>query len=323
MNKLLLALGLILTCGLANAGVVNGGGGKGVLCSSADGSVKSVEALDLFEAQNLYGLTLVPALKDVDTQIDSAMKRLSQLRGLPDDPQYLHDLKASFQFTAKGVHLDPTADSLEVFNTPNCQLVQVINYVQDSQILVDSEYWNAMSPLNQAALVFHELIYRMARFDGYKDSRLVRQLVGNLFSTAALKTSVPSSGAHKKCFSNVPGVPFEFDAYQACSDSNPNSCMTTLDFSKFGGLPMIESTTAVLVAPSMPIGVANQSQTGATIETSVSSTVFDPRASDEGAGNIQLFFSYDPSESAKSQWTLWVSGLNQLATDAPTTFRCY
>jgi hypothetical protein len=72
----LIAILILLFPFLAAAGVMSGGGGKGVVCRDAEQKITSVELLDLWEARTLYANTPVMQEKDLQSGVFAAVERL-------------------------------------------------------------------------------------------------------------------------------------------------------------------------------------------------------------------------------------------------------
>jgi hypothetical protein len=269
MNKTklkLAAASLAMFTGLSTtqAGVVNGGGGKGVVCRNSDQSIKSVEVLDLWEAR-----TLRDAIPEVSTGplaevVDSALQRLAFAFAISEvkasewseegklvcsgNDCLLHDLRktaSQFLFPSKevrrlrGVRLELTPDSMEQVHPDDCAIEQIVNYQPSrNDVLINQELFEKMDRTNQAALIAHEALYKSLREAGNESNSLrVRRAIGFIFSGEnkfTLPTSVQSSNGFISCTSK------DLDQYGTpLTILRFSKDYTQLNFVRFAGqLPM-------------------------------------------------------------------------------------
>lgn len=172
-------------------GTVNGGGGKGVLCIR--NGVQTVETLDLYEANVLYGLksTYNPQTETEAMDLFATLltKHFWNPSSMPLDEYkkffleriqniFLKDIK----FISPDKKLNFTYDSFEPLIEKNCEMVQVAHYYDESILLIDQTLWNQMNWLNKMALLTHEAVYSLDRSNGSTNSIASRKLVGQLFS---------------------------------------------------------------------------------------------------------------------------------------------
>ena len=174
----------------ARTGVINGGGGKGVLCQSA----RRVEALDIYEARSLYGLQALPVPASEGEAFQLGVELLARHMWnawtIPMDDyvrslrEYIHqNFLKRVRFLSYGQHLKPVNDAYEPIVEAGCETVQAAVMYDESLILIDQTYWDMMDNLNRAALIYHEIMYYVARLEGgEKDSIATRKLIGMLFS---------------------------------------------------------------------------------------------------------------------------------------------
>ena len=178
-------------------GVINGGGGKGVLCQK--NGQKTLETLDLYEAKALYGLTPIEAGKTeteaIHTFSDLYMDHLQNPDSIPKkenenifEKKFLNEWMKKIKFIEKGRKLKLVNDSLEALIEEGCEMVQVAIYYDESIVLIDKEYWNLMNPTNRIALLGHEIIYQMERKFGATSSVTSRKLIGRLFSKQGIRS---------------------------------------------------------------------------------------------------------------------------------------
>lgn len=194
-------------------GAISGGGGKGVKCLNADGSIKSVELLDLWEATALFDQTLIPSTGSVDADVAAALVRVRDaypykgiIRG--SDGATYKDQAAVFKVLQdeashflrpyaelkrlRGVELTPTDDSDELARPTDCRIVQLVNYLPTGRILLDQDLFEKMDTLNQSALIVHEALYAfLRRWNRDPSSIRTRRATGYVFggNTFALPNS--------------------------------------------------------------------------------------------------------------------------------------
>jgi hypothetical protein len=204
------ALGLWAS--LSWAGPTSSGGGFAVVCRNAQHTIVSAELLDLYEAQERYGLRIVSSSGDLVRDYVRGVRNTYRLQGSKDpvsiDEQrkYLSKMFEILDFTAPGEHLVPLADMGHVPSVPEgCDLEQLAIFHDDrGRISVDSEIWEALDTLSRAALFSHELYYKDVREWGEKTSEGARALVGQIYS---------KSGELTPIFNGIPrGTPSCFTA---------------------------------------------------------------------------------------------------------------
>lgn len=199
----------------AVAGPGRSGGGKGVVCRNTDGSIKSVELLDLWEARTIYGRQVVESSDPVIKQIHRALEPLAHSTRLsldqstnPPDTysRSVEEFKYMLRYSGRwyldpkstgvttrylsGVHLELTPDSQEVArpNQPGCEIEQIIVYQYTpkfNEVLINKDIFDRMSPTQQAALLVHEFLYTALKKYYAKEeanSLRVRRSVGLAFS---------------------------------------------------------------------------------------------------------------------------------------------
>ncbi len=166
-------------------GVVNGGGGKGVLCQK-DGQ-PHLEVLDIHEGRYVYQLEF-PEFESVEDASEYYAKRDSIMD--PSDSSIEDELSMAdavlidiFRFLPEGHRLKDTQDSHEAFVNPDCTIVQIAVFYNEELALVDTDLWNMLSPLNQYALLVHELWYEYRRLvHGDENSIATRRYVAHNLS---------------------------------------------------------------------------------------------------------------------------------------------
>lgn len=179
-----------------SGGVINGGGGRGVLCKK--GGRQTLETLDLYEARTLYNLTLL----NLGTAEDIAKDKLAEILArhfwtpynveLPQFTRYMkesmiQEFLSNIRFIESGKKLKLVNDSFEPTLESGCEPVQIAFYYDESVLLVDKTLWEQLDWTNKMALLAHESLYFLARQSGTKNSISTRKLVGMLFSTKGVR----------------------------------------------------------------------------------------------------------------------------------------
>lgn len=194
---------IFLFCGFVQAGVMNGGGGKGVVCRDANQEILSVELLDLWEARVIYN-RIIPldsnlSLEDEVDRLLNSVKNSIFSDGLwffgPDEKKGAEAFKEILKIDTdaflevghphvhwlEGTVLEPTQDSFEVVKPAKCKIEQIVRYTDTNQggdILVNSDLVDRMDDVNKAALYVHEALYAYFRRGGEQSSIRVRRAVG-------------------------------------------------------------------------------------------------------------------------------------------------
>ncbi len=200
--KFLIALILSIPSFSFAAGVLNGGGDKGIVCRDSDQEIISVETLDLYEARVQYGLEV--KVKS-DSYIKMAIEVLTIL-GAGRGPEFTKQIITLAlridrikKLVPEGTSLQILDDSYEIVTPKNCQIEQLANYVNNGLILVSGEMWHALDEVNKAALIVHETIYYEFRTEtGATNSIHARKAVAYGFSGVVLegvKDGVPDISA--------------------------------------------------------------------------------------------------------------------------------
>jgi hypothetical protein len=168
-------------------GVVNGGGGKGVLCGN------SLRTLDLYEAQlsglptpvssgqlnedlKIFGIEMAVHFAESPTELDDPKYREMVLEEMNKT------IVSKFRDIPLGQRLPLTSDATPPQLGSNCQIVQIATYTQNQTIFRDKQYWDMLAPVEQAALIIHEWIYHRARQYGSLNSDETRKVLGMIFS---------------------------------------------------------------------------------------------------------------------------------------------
>ena len=204
MKQLFAAMTLIFPI-VSHAGVLNGGGGKGIVCRDNAGKTMSVELLDLWEERTIRGQTQLPSTGNVAQDVAQALAKLkfvsqsrisiydgTQVRCRENDCVASEMQKTADAFLNKspkvvrlrGVKLIDTKDAMEIAVPADCAVEQIVNYQPEGgSIVVNEDLYEKMDVLNQAALIVHESLYSYLRHWGNElNSIRVRRAVGAAFS---------------------------------------------------------------------------------------------------------------------------------------------
>ncbi len=162
-----------------------GNGGDGVVCRNADGSIRSVEALDIYEAREVYGWKV--DLGGPETGPDAKLwKIIERVRSKMPElalwmEQGLHEFRSD-NVWLRGKELTDIPDSGHLYFPAGCKVEQVIiqakHKVYPGQALftINRDLFMQMDDDSQAAIQAHELFYRIAIQAGHKDSIATRRL---------------------------------------------------------------------------------------------------------------------------------------------------
>ncbi len=186
----------LLTSEFAQAEKTGNGGGAWV-CREANGTIRWSQLVDLFEAENEFGLTLASypgSVREVVDQLQLRISRVNQdlyeslipyfedvnyLENDPPDITYTEDVLTVVDDSLYRLKPSPKRCSGGEINYE-----QVVNYKNDGLILVQSEILNSFANSVKAALVFHEAIYAYLRdVAGDTVSTKARRMVGLILST--------------------------------------------------------------------------------------------------------------------------------------------
>ena len=261
-------------------GAVNGGGGKGVYCSNLNGALTSLTLLDLYEARRTPGWNGMPELTNFDAQKQALGRKLAVVFGI-DEQQALGMIQQTYsaiRFLPVGQRVAPIDDADENILDPHCHSVQIAHFYGQPMgeikgpelpqgpsywVDVDTEYWNALSPLNQVALVVHEMIYEQQREQGAETSSGARTITRFVLSDKAaepIELGLPQS-AVLFCHS-LSGPATYFKVYEAPLNGQP---IIVAQFSFVLGVPVFTKTTAYFRNVNLEFFESKGTQFGKTI----------------------------------------------------------
>lgn len=173
---------------LSFVGADSSGGGKVVACRNPEGSLRSVELLDLFEARALYGLEPAAERASVEDYLAEAKLKLEGIfkdaHNIMNPYVVIADARSQMRLLPEGTKLKPLDDANEIALPNGCNPEQLAVYRDNALLLVDRELWDALDARNKAALFVHEGIYRWDREtgEGAQNSIYARKITGHLFS---------------------------------------------------------------------------------------------------------------------------------------------
>ncbi|MFN8790722.1 MAG: hypothetical protein ACK5Y2_04625 [Bdellovibrionales bacterium] len=187
MKTLALLIALLIgsnSRALANTGSTKGNGGFVVSCQGAEGP--SYHTLDLFEAERTRKFKL---LKFSESKaVDIAMKVVAQLETVSPRRSRLYqkqirEFYSRSAFVRNAVFTD-VKDAYPVYLPRFCKLVPAAiqtRYAlpEEARYFINEEVWKKLSPVHQAALMVHEIVYWEF---AHEYSVLTRAFVGLLFS---------------------------------------------------------------------------------------------------------------------------------------------
>jgi hypothetical protein len=191
-----------------------GNGGAAWVCREADHSIRWAELVDLFEAQNDYGLTLQNFQGSYEKIVDQVSARIEKVlpllqvklnvfQGSLDYIQQLHYLKETdyenhyidYPIAVVNDSLYRSVPSSSLCLKGTIQYEQVVETIDtgiqmsdgDDYLTIQRQLFNALSEESKAALVIHEGVYAYDRkplSDGNSTTSIdARRTVGLLFSS--------------------------------------------------------------------------------------------------------------------------------------------
>lgn len=193
---------------LTESGGNGSGGGMGVVCKNVDGSIKSVELLDLWEARVIYGRSIQVSSDPLEQQLETHLQNFKnsyfaggsciQTSGWSCDvfgPAAVYEFlrweteklqsNSGLVHRLRGATLQRTNDSFEVVTPSTCTIEQLVRYTDNphgGEVLINQDLLDHMNTTNVAALYLHEALYKQLRQTGERSSLRVRRAVGLGFS---------------------------------------------------------------------------------------------------------------------------------------------
>ena len=191
MFKIILTLSLITGSLSAFAGDKVGNGGGLWTCSN-QGIIQKAILVDLYEAQEEFGVSLITPFDIDPSRIVEERNQFARLNLIEFHNAWSKYLNESYsKIRMVNSELVIVDDSLfrikPLKSTCNTDWIytQFANFTHQDQILIRSDLWQNqnIAPISKAALIWHEVIYKWLRTEYFDtDSIRARQIVGYLFS---------------------------------------------------------------------------------------------------------------------------------------------
>lgn len=216
-----------------------------VVCKNTDGSIKSAELLDMYEARTKYELSVVTQGPDIDSNVAAVQKKLTAIfkdvgmKTLPST--YIDEVAQSISsgeaLLQKGV-LPEAEKNLSTTPIPQgCELLATAFYENQSDLSVYTTVFESMDGINRAAMIAHAAVYRHESELGEVSQERIRKIVAHLFSSTKilpLKQDIPQDANTCRAVDKYDAtkVMFEFFKY----DSPKSELHEVLQFTKFRGV---------------------------------------------------------------------------------------
>jgi len=200
--KSLMLLGLFIPLlSYAQAGDTKGNGGGAIVCADKDGSILSAKLLDLREGEKA-GLSIVRSDEPREQQLERAFQKFAAIH--PDQVTVMRNVLDTVTVIPlkNGERLPPPTDTnLRMLDEPrNCSLEGVANFDDvEGTLSIDPEIYEKMSPTDQAALYFHEALYRAQRIGPFRvdNSVAARKTTAVTFSSEPYRAVPADFGLEK------------------------------------------------------------------------------------------------------------------------------
>lgn len=173
-------------------GPSTGGGGYAIQCPENPLEPAQTTLLDLYEGAAVLNFKMKHTSGSLEQDYLESVNTTYGLQGFPKLTeegekkirQHLKLFFRSVKLVEKATDL-PSANDLGAlpYIPSQCHVTQVAYFDDNATtIYILKPIWNLMDPLNQAALVQHELHYRHKRRDGDTDSVLTRKAIAHIFA---------------------------------------------------------------------------------------------------------------------------------------------
>lgn len=182
---------------LQKMGGMDGGGGNALLCK--DNTQFSLTLLDTYEAKEL-GLKIESKKTDFKEIIEDSLNNLKSVSPSRAAIYKAHIdklLSSDTQWVENKVM--PVIDDVKLATFPhNCLLVQVavqrpleqLTLPNAKTYIFNRDLFELLSPIDKAALVLHEVLYRESKYANHENSIFARHLVGLIMSGGVRKYSL-------------------------------------------------------------------------------------------------------------------------------------
>lgn len=168
------------------------GGGYALRCENPTDNQKPLELLDFYEARVLYGFELLESSGDLAFDWLESSDHIYTLQGAPDvvenDKEFIEqnliNLMKLFEYVPDFDGLPETKDVGDTSHIPdNCKLEQVALFIDDPQkVYVKKDLWFALTTMERAALVQHEIFGHWYRMIGEQTTEFARGFVAHGFA---------------------------------------------------------------------------------------------------------------------------------------------
>lgn len=262
MRLLLSVILLTLICSQAFANLLRSGGGmatgggSGVVCRDENSAVTSVQLLDLHEAQVQHHLTLVSGSGNSQTDYRNSVKRTYELQNYYENTPTEKEIQdhyglffKSVQWTLPGSKLPLIADQGSILPLPKgCALEQIAIFHDGDRefIEVQTDLWQRLPTLHQAALIVHELFYKFYRILGDYSSEFTRLQVAHIFSKESkpVLEGLPIDAEICTAYGGPMNKITKFFIYSR--PSSEGGAQWVLQFTQLMGRPLMSKTLIVL-----------------------------------------------------------------------------
>lgn len=263
-------------------GGIGDGGGQAIVCRDHDGNVESAHLLDLIEAEDYYGLTLVQfpesksyldIAREYGAMIGSARPNsyptsawshssngavyasgydlghgaIPRSRDGADFVAEIERVDQTKIISRGNSKIPATKDSNPRVEpaSANCGFEQVARYKDSNRHLnIRGPIWDKFSKLDKAALLVHEVLYRDLRAYGETTSDRTRTAVARLFAGEKFKHILTGVPLNRflTCWTEDADATFRFIVFQ-----NANGGLSA-QFLVYNGNVMLSQATAVPVS---------------------------------------------------------------------------
>lgn len=168
-------------------GGISSGGGGAIVCRNALGRVEEATSFDLHEGRTIYNLAYSPSQGTMEENLEFALNSAPNKIAIRSDLQKIRNyINQHTSLIEQESYQLPTAD-IGNAHAPiipvGCHLELVAHFGRDGNLRISQEVYNHLSTRDQAALVFHEITYALARMHSKdEDSIATRHLVAQIFS---------------------------------------------------------------------------------------------------------------------------------------------
>lgn len=329
----------------ARAGGVSDGGGNAVVCRDANENIVSATLLDLYEAEKVFRLRLLPNDSN-KTYLQLALEAAERIDEGGAGVNLTYDTTSSvngevrsrgfgilaaparriiqdgISYIDRSINLiadaglAPIDDSNTIIKPKNCQIEQTAIYLDSTDdIHVVEEIWNAFDSVNKAGLLVHEALYKIRRQSGETNSDRTRLAVGHAFAGSKFKHILQDIPQTVTICGTPEGAPkYRFAVYE----ENPG--VTTLQFLWLHDKVMLSKTTVKVDTVSSPIGSLEPGSRFSIISSNIYESIFDKKLKialenrSNGSGGFSSFVGL--ITNSVSENVLFQVTCNQ------TTFKC-